>query len=162
MLCKFDSCPGHAWWFLCRCLMYCPGGGIGRHASLRGWWLLKVVQVRVLFWAPCGKLCFFWRNFFLSKEFLFCCNCDVRPWVFKTAQTRKVVVLEKSNLLWDFLLPCKNISVFYFVVYVYSAVVLPFTELPDVIRCLCFLLNSEKHKVHKLLLNPPFSLGGIT
>ncbi|MFK7905871.1 MAG: hypothetical protein AB8B69_12130, partial [Chitinophagales bacterium] len=27
----------------------CPGGGIGRHASLRGWCLIMGVQVRVLF-----------------------------------------------------------------------------------------------------------------
>jgi hypothetical protein len=29
----------------------CPGGGIGRHTSLRGWRPLKGVQVRVLSWA---------------------------------------------------------------------------------------------------------------
>ena len=32
----------------------CPGGGIGRHASLRGWCLLKGVQVRLLSWALRG------------------------------------------------------------------------------------------------------------
>ena len=33
------------------CVDFCPGGGIGRHASLRGWCLLKDMQVRVLSWA---------------------------------------------------------------------------------------------------------------
>lgn len=32
--------------------LICPGGGIGRHASLRGWCLLQGVQVQILFWAP--------------------------------------------------------------------------------------------------------------
>ena len=29
----------------------CPGGGIGRRASLRCWWEETPVEVRVLFWA---------------------------------------------------------------------------------------------------------------
>jgi hypothetical protein len=36
---------------LFRALVKRPGGGIGRHTSLRGWRLLQGVQVRVLSWA---------------------------------------------------------------------------------------------------------------
>ena len=47
MLCRFDSCSGHERFYE----FFCPGGGTGRHASLRGWCLLKGVQVQILFWA---------------------------------------------------------------------------------------------------------------